>query len=56
MSGTLTVFRRELAGLFLGPLAWALLCLALLVNGFYFTFYLVRMQGDVNGTMLLARP
>jgi len=55
MRGAWTVYRRELAGLFLGPLAWVLLCLALGVNGFFFTLYLAGTQGDVNGTMLLAQ-
>jgi ABC-2 type transport system permease protein len=55
MRGTWTIYRRELAGLFLGPLAWILLCLALLLNGFYFTLYLAGTQGDVNATMLLAQ-
>lgn len=55
MGSTWTIYRRELAGLFLGPLAWVLLGLALLVNGFYFTLYLAGTQGDVNGTMMLAQ-
>jgi ABC-2 type transport system permease protein len=50
-----TIYRRELAGLFLGPLAWVLLCLALVVNGFYFTLYLAGTQGEVNATMMLAQ-
>jgi hypothetical protein len=33
MSGLWTIFRRELAGLFFGPLAWVLLFAALLLNG-----------------------
>jgi len=55
MRGTWTIYRRELAGLFLAPLAWLLLCLALLVNGFYFTLYLAGTQGEVNATMMLAQ-
>jgi len=55
MRGTWTIYRRELAGLFLGPLAWVLLGLALCVNGFFFTLYLVGTQGDVNATMMLAQ-
>ncbi len=53
--GAWTVFRRELAGLFLGPLAWVLLCLALLVNGFYFTLYLSGTQGDVGTSLYLSQ-
>ena len=43
-----TIYRRELAGLFFGPLAWVVLCLALYVNGFHFSgLYLPLTQGDV---------
>ncbi len=52
---TWAVFRRELSGLFLGPLAWALLCLALVVNGFYFTLYLSGTQGDVGASLYLSQ-
>ena len=55
MRAVWTIYRRELVGLFLGPLAWALLCLALLVNGFYFTVYLAGSGGDVNGAMLMVQ-
>lgn len=55
MRAVWTIYRRELIGLFLGPLAWALLCLALLINGFFFTLYLGGSGGDVNGAMLLAQ-
>lgn len=54
MAGVWTICRRELAGLFLGPLAWVLLCLALFLNGFYFTLYLGLSQGDVDGSLSLA--
>jgi hypothetical protein len=40
MSGLWTIYRRELAGLFLAPLAWVVLCLALFVNGYVFVLYL----------------
>ena len=40
MSGLWTIFRRELAGLFFGPLAWVLLCVALVFNGSLFALYL----------------
>jgi len=54
MSGFWTVYLRELAGLFLAPLAWVVLCLALFVNGSYFTFYLEQTNGDVGESLLLA--
>jgi ABC-2 type transport system permease protein len=55
MAGTWTIYRRELAGLFLGPLAWVLLALALLVNGYFFAWwYLPAMQGDVGESLRLA--
>jgi ABC-2 type transport system permease protein len=55
MGAVWTIYRRELAGLFLGPLAWVLLCLALLVNGFYFTYYVSSTGGDVNTSLMLAQ-
>ncbi len=48
MSGTWTIFRRELAGLFFGPLAWVLLCAALLLNGALFVWYVGSSSGDVD--------
>ena len=51
MRGLWTIYRRELAGLFVGPLAWILLCVALLVNGFYFVGALEQFQGDITETM-----
>ena len=48
MSGAWTVFRRELAGLFFGPLAWVLLSAALLLNGALFTWYVGLSDGDVD--------
>jgi ABC-2 type transport system permease protein len=46
--GLVAIARRELAGLFLGPLAWILLGLALLYNGVFFLFALSRFGGEVN--------
>ena len=37
MRGTLVVYRRELGALFAGPLAWALLFVAFLLNGYMLT-------------------
>ena len=55
MRGAWTIYRRELAGLFLGPLAWVVLCLALYVNGFHFSvLYLGLTQGDVNESLLFS--
>ena len=51
MRGVWTIYRRELAGLFVGPLAWILLCLALWFNGFWFTATLESFQGDVTEVM-----
>ncbi len=53
MSGFLAIFRRELAGLFLQPLAWILLAVALLIQGWLFTFML-RFDGDVVGSLRVA--
>jgi ABC-2 type transport system permease protein len=48
MSGFWTVYRRELAGMFLAPLAWILFCLTLVYNGFFFSWYLEGFGGEVN--------
>lgn len=47
MRGCVTICRRELAGLFLSPLAWILLLVTLLVNGFLFQLYVTGYGGDV---------
>ncbi|MEY2785534.1 MAG: hypothetical protein RL277_1744 [Planctomycetota bacterium] len=48
MNGFTAIYRRELVGLFLGPLAWTLLCIALALQGVMLLFYLVGAQGDVD--------
>ncbi|MBK7644006.1 MAG: ABC-2 transporter permease [Planctomycetes bacterium] len=48
MRGFGAIYRRELAALFLGPLAWTLLCIALLLNGYLFLIYLRGSGGDVD--------
>jgi ABC-2 type transport system permease protein len=48
MRGVLAIYRRELAGLFLGPLAWLLLFIALLLMGWLFVLYLKTSGGDVD--------
>ena len=47
MRGCVTICRRELAGLFLSPLAWILLLVTLLLNGLFFQFYVSASNGDV---------
>jgi len=54
MSGTWTIFRRELAGLFFGPLAWVLLCAALLLNGALFVLYVTGYEGDVDPSLAMS--
>ncbi len=54
MRGFVAIFRRELAGLFLGPLAWTLLCIALFLNGYLFLFYLRGSGGDVDMALRFA--
>jgi len=54
VSGLVAVYRRELAGLFLSPLAWILLCLTLFYNAFFFLQYLqVQAGGEVNDALSL---
>jgi ABC-2 type transport system permease protein len=54
MNGAWTIYRRELAGLFLSPLAWVLLCCALAFNGFFFAVYVGATGGDVGQSLALA--
>ena len=51
MRGTLTIFRRELAGLFLTPLAWVLLLFAVALNGFFLVALLGASNGYVDDTL-----
>lgn len=48
MRGVIAITRRELAGLFVGPLAWALLFIAVLLQGWLFVLYLKTSGGDVD--------
>ena len=48
MRGLTAIYRRELAGLFLAPLAWVLLFLALSLQGWLFVRALQEAQGDVT--------
>ncbi len=48
MKGLGAIYRRELAGLFVGPLAWVLLFIATLLQGWLFVLYLRSSGGDVD--------
>jgi ABC-2 type transport system permease protein len=48
MRGFFAIYRRELSGLFVGPLAWVLLCIALALNGFVFVLYLKLSGGNLD--------
>ena len=51
MRGALSIYRRELAGLFVTPLGWVLLLLALVLQGVFLTAFLRIGDGDVVDTM-----
>lgn len=48
MRGLITIYRRELAGMFFGPLAWILLSIALLLSGLDFVATLQQTGGNVT--------
>lgn len=54
MRGTLVILRRELGALFFAPLAWILLFVALLLNGYAFASALGGLQGDVTASLEFA--
>lgn len=54
MRGCLSIYRRELAGLFVGPLAWILLCIALLLNGFLYVTYVKGYGGDIDTALRMS--
>lgn len=54
MRGVAVILRRELAGLFLSPLAWILLCVGLFVVGWNFTTQIEGARGDVFVGMQVA--
>lgn len=54
MRGLVAITRRELAGLFVGPLAWALLFIAVLLQGYLFVVYLRTFGGDVDVALRYA--
>lgn len=54
MRGVITIYRRELAGLFFSPLAWMLLALALLPTGWVFVTVLKDVGGDAGVALHFA--
>lgn len=52
MRGLAAIFRRELAGLFLAPLAWILLVLVLVYQAYFFLLVLDAKGGEVNGSLV----
>lgn len=51
MKGLLTIYRRELAGLFVAPLAWVLLTLSLALSGWVFVTILKETGGDISSSL-----
>lgn len=51
MKGFAAIYRRELAGLFLAPLAWILLFLVLDYQAYFFLAILGEKGGEVNGSL-----
>jgi len=45
------IFRRELAGLFLSPLAWIVLLVAVFANGAFFVLFLEQSRGDLTNSL-----
>jgi len=54
VKGLTTIYRRELASLFLAPLAWILLGVSLLLNGWAFVATLKSTGGDITYTLRIA--
>jgi ABC-2 type transport system permease protein len=54
MKGLGAILRRELAGLFLAPLAWIVFFLAMLFQAYFFLLALDRNGGEVNGALSLV--
>lgn len=51
MRGWTVIYRRELAGLFFAPLAWIVVCIALLYQAFFFLYALKSLGGEVNTSL-----
>jgi ABC-2 type transport system permease protein len=54
VKGTLAIYRRELAGLFLAPLAWILFFFVLLYQAYFFLYALGAKSGEVNGALVFV--
>jgi ABC-2 type transport system permease protein len=54
VKGLFAIYRRELAGLFLAPLAWVLLFLVLLYQAYFFLVALGMHGGEVNGALIFV--
>jgi len=54
MRGLTTIYRRELAALFLSPLAWALLAISLALGGWIFLSVVQETRGDITYSLSLA--
>ena len=54
MRGIVTIYRRELAGLFVAPLAWILLALSLALSGWVFVTVTKETGGDVTQALRYA--
>ena len=54
MNGFITIFRRELAGLFVAPLAWILLTICLVLTGSLFVGVLQDYNGDIGAALRFA--
>jgi len=52
--GTFVILRRELGSLFFAPLAWILLAVSLLLNGYLFASVLGATRGDVTASLEFA--
>ncbi len=54
MKGLIAIYRREVAGLFLSPLAWILFCVTLFYNALFFLHILRGTVGEVNDALSLV--
>lgn len=54
MRGVTTIYRRELAALFLSPLAWFLLTISLALSGWIFLSVLKETGGDITYSLSLS--
>lgn len=54
MNGYLAILRRELAGLFLQPLAWFLLAVALFLQGLFYSRALTDFAGNTAAALIIA--